>query len=115
MRRTLKWWSAFLGIVAFPFVLVPLSYQAAMAIPGVIPSAAWEVFASLVFVTSILPVGFLLGRAEMHWMARALAGTVATSMLLVAALVLQIHSTCQPSPRYIGQADSTWRDSECGD
>lgn len=115
MRATLKWWCAFGVVVFFPFVLVTLSYQAGMAVPGKIPRAVWEVFGSLVFVASILPVGILLNRSKMHWAACAFAGTIATLILLLAAFVLQVHSTCQAWPRYIGETDPTWRDSECGD
>jgi hypothetical protein len=115
MQSDSKWWLCFVGLVGMPFGLTILSYWVGMAVPGTINRAGWEISASIAFVGAVIPVVMLLARSKLSWLVRAVLGCIAVPILLMSAWAMQIHSTCGPTQTYIGQTDTTWRDSECGD
>jgi hypothetical protein len=115
MQSKLKWWFYFVSVLSAPFALTILTYELGIAIPGTINRAGWEVAASVAFIGAVIPVAMLLYRSTLSSFIRALLGCLAVPILLVSAWALQIHGTCGPTQKYIGQTDTTWRDSECGD
>jgi hypothetical protein len=116
MQSKLKWWFCFVSILSAPFALTILTYELGMAVPGTINRAGWEVSTSIAFVGAVIPVAMLLDRSQLSSLIRAGLGCITVPILLISAWAMQIHSsTCGPTQKYIGQTDTTWRDSECGD
>lgn len=115
MQSKLKWWFCFVSVLIAPFALTILTYELGIAMPGTINRAGWEVAASIAFIGAAIPVAMLLDRSTLSSLIRVVLGCIAVHILLVSAWAMQIHSTCGPTQKYIGQTDTTWRDSECGD
>jgi len=115
MRRELKWWFCFIGVAGMPFVLAVLSYWIGIAVPGTINRAGWEISAEIAFVSTIIPVAVLLDRSKLSWLWCAILGCLVIPLLLLSAYAMQIPGNCGPAPKYIGQTEPAWNDSECGD
>jgi putative Ca2+/H+ antiporter (TMEM165/GDT1 family) len=115
MQSKLKWWLCFVSVVSAPFAFTILTYELGLAIPGIINRACWEVAASIAFIGTAIPVAMLLDRSMLSSVIRTGLVCIAFPILLISAFVMQIHNTCGPTQKYIGQTDTTWRDSECGD
>jgi hypothetical protein len=113
MRSAHLWWVQILATVLLPFALTIGSYQLALLMPGTVKVSLWEMAASVFFVAASIPVGMLLYRSPLHWFIRALVTIFTFALLVVAALTLHVHSTCEKRPPYIGEKPQSEQVASC--
>jgi hypothetical protein len=102
VQRAFIWIAKYLGILACPFLIVLGAYELASLMPGTIKTDHWRLFSSGVFILTIIPIALLLIRSRLPWLARIAASIPALALISLAALTIQLKSTCGDEQVYIG-------------
>lgn len=113
MRVCVGWWASLLGSLLIPFALAIATYQLAFLVPGMVKVSYWEKASSVIFIAAVLPILILLVRSSLHVFWRFILGLIGASVLLIAAFLVQVHSTCEERPIYIGIEPTTEQVAAC--
>lgn len=102
LSRKKYWWIWFLGTLFLPFVLVILSYQLALLVPGMVKVSHWEGISAALFLISIASTLTVVIRCRLSGLARISLGSFTVLVLLEAAFTMSVHFTCEERPTFIG-------------
>ncbi len=102
-----SWWLQLLLAVVVPIGLLFASYHVvALLFPGTIKHNFWLDIQGVTFLLSLLPIIYLLTRANGQTPIRILSGVFMVAFFMLLAVSTRLSSPCGEIPEYIGDKPS---------